>query len=531
MGDPIEAILDYYGPLLSSEVATRLAEREGISPTAARQRLSRVRGNVRKLAGIPFPRNARFMYLDQQFGSPAYWYNLAAALIANNSALGYAISALRQHRGMVPARQFPIICGSPVRQLKHLSADTVLQRLSEAGLVKTVAVSGVGECVALVQDKEFYSIGAIEMRTRTITEDILLAAVRDWLRKLGIASYHLVTTRTHEKLPQVGTFVWDLSAPSYIGAVVRFSREGEPKPGFVVCDVNLAGDITLAGVAPFIRKCATLRALSNVGSCIQIFVADRFHKEAFVALRAAGIIAATPKSLFGAEVAEALRELTSALTEAAYASFDAEKFDHLFRTLGKIGGAANQLRGALFEYMTADIAKRTFLGEVTMNRVFKVADKGKAEIDVLVVQQNQRLIAIECKGYTPRSIIPDDLFKRWLQHNVPVAYAYIRQHSEWQNLPCHFEFWTSAPISDEMLELFQQTKAALKPSRYTIDLRGPQDVWKTCIDTGEKKLIDAYSHHFTPDDGSLPPLSKAAPPKRAPEPPEYEEDDWGRHDG
>ena len=106
MGDPIEAILDYYGPLLSSEVATRLAEREGISPTAARQRLSRVRGNVRKLAGIPFPRNARFMYLDQQFGSPAYWYNLAAALIANNSALGYAISALRQHRGMVPAPSF-----------------------------------------------------------------------------------------------------------------------------------------------------------------------------------------------------------------------------------------------------------------------------------------------------------------------------------------------------------------------------------------------------------------------------------------
>jgi hypothetical protein len=146
------------------------------------------------------------------------------------------------------------------------------------------------------------------------------------------------------------------------------------------------------------------------------------------------------------------------------------------------------------------------------------------------VQQNQRLIAVECKGYAPRSIIPDDLFKRWLQHNVPVAYAYVRQHSEWQNLPCHFEFWTSAPISDEMLELFQRTKAALKPSRYTIDLRGPQDVWKSCVETGEKKLIDAYSHHFTPRDGSLPPLSKRAPPKRAPEPPEYEED-WGVHEG
>ena len=527
MADTIEAILSHHGPSLSSEVAARLAEREGISPAAARQRLSRARGNVRKLAGIPFPRNARFMYLEQQFGSPVYWYKLAAALIANNSALGYAISALRQHRGMVPARQFPIICGSPVRQLKHLSADTVLQRLSEAGLVRSVAVPGVGECVALVQDDQFYKVGAIEMRTRTITEDILLAAVRDWLRKLGIASYNLVTTRTDEKLPQVGTFAWDLSAPSYLGAVVRFSREGEPKPGFVVCDVNLAKDVTLAGAAPFIRKCATLRALRNVGPCIQILVADRFQKEAFSALRAAGIIATTPKSLFGAEVAEALRELTIALTEAAHSSFDPEKFDHLFRTLGKIGGAANQLRGALFEYMTADIAKRTLLGEVTSNRIFKVSEKGKAEIDVLVVQPTQRLIAIECKGYTPRSIIPDDLFKRWLQHNVPVAYAYVRQHPEWQNLPVHFEFWTSAPISDGMLELFERTRAALKPSRYTVSLRGPEDVWKACVDTGEKRLVDAYRQHFTPGDGSQAPLSKPAPLKAAPEPAKDEEDDWG----
>jgi hypothetical protein len=524
MADPIEHILDNRGPSLSSELAAVLADLLKISSVAARQRLSRARGNVRRLAGIPFPRNARFMYLEKQFGSPEYWHRLATTLITNNSALGYAIAALRQHGGMVPARQFPIISGSPVRQLKHLAAGTVLQRLTEVGLVRTVAVPGIGECVALVQEEKYYAVGTAEMRARLITEEILLSAVRDWLRKLGIASYNLVSTRTDQKLPQVGTFVWDLSAPSYLGAVVRFTREGEPKPGFVACDVNLASDITLDGAAPFIRKCATLRVLRNVGPCIQLLVANRFQKDAFVALRSAGIIAATPKSLFGQDIADALRELTSVLTSAAESAFDPEQFDHLFRTLGKISGATNQLRGALFEYMVADIVKRSNLGDVTMNRIFKVPDKGKAEIDVLTIQQNQKVFAIECKGYSPHAIIPDDLFKRWLQHNVPTAYAYVRQHPEWQNLPAHFEFWTSAPISEEMLALFKKAKAAIKPSRYTIDLRGPQDVWKACVDAGEKSLIDVYSNHFTPGDGSIPPLARSRPTVAATAP---VDNDWG----
>lgn len=41
MADPIEDILDYLGPLLSSELAAVLADRLNISSGAARQRLSR----------------------------------------------------------------------------------------------------------------------------------------------------------------------------------------------------------------------------------------------------------------------------------------------------------------------------------------------------------------------------------------------------------------------------------------------------------------------------------------------------------
>ena len=446
------------------------------------------------------------MYLEQEFGSPRYWSRLARTLIASNSALGFAIAGLRQSGGMVPARHFPIVCGAPLRQSKHLSPETIFQRLSEAGLVRSVAVPGVGDCVALVQEDQFYHARAAEMRARLITEGILLSAVRDWLRKLGIGSYELVATRDRDPLPKVGTFVWDLSAPSYLGHMVRYGREGKLKPGFVACDVNLAGEMSTTGVMPFIRKCVTLRALRNVGPCLQMLVAERFSREAFGLLRGHGVIAATPATLFGKEIAEALRELTSVLVNAAHSLFDAERFEQLFQTLGKIHGASNQLRGTLFEYLVADAAKRTGFGEVWMNRIFKLPDQRKAEVDVLAVRGNHSITAIECKGYSPWATIPDDLFTRWLQHNVPVAYKAMRDHPDYKNLPITFEFWTSAPISVESLTLFETAKAALNESRYAIALRGPSDVARICWETKEPSLITAFQKHFMLADGSATPL-------------------------
>lgn len=525
MADLIEIVLKQIGPSLSSELAAEIAKRANISPAAARQRLSRATGKVRKLAGVTFPRNARFLYLEQDFGSSIYWSRLANALIATNSALGYAIAGLKQCDGMVPARSFPIICGAPLRQLKHLAPETILLHLTEAGLVKTVGVPGVGECVALTQEESYYFAGAAEMRARLITEEILLSAVRDWLRKLGIASYNLVKLRDAEMLPQVGTFVWDLSAPSYLGHMVRYSK-GESKPGFVVCDVNLTDRMTVAGVMPFIRKCLTLRALRKVGPCMQLLVANRFDKDAFVLLRRHGIIAATPANLFGRETADALHELTSVLVDAANSLFDTERFEELFSTLGEIHGATNQLRGTLFEFLAAKTAERNGLGDTWINRVFTAPDKRKAEVDIFALRHNHSITAIECKGYSPRATIPDDLFKRWLQHNVPIAFKAMRNHPDYKSLPISFEFWTTAPISEASMNLYERAKSELNENRYTITLCGPRDVTHLCYQTRDRSLIDAFEKHFMLEDGSIPP--NARPPKASPSPSfdDEHEGDW-----
>lgn len=496
MGEAVEEFLKAVGPRLSSAVADHLVANLGLTPAAARKRVSRLGDEVGRLGYVTFPRKARFLYLRQQFGSPAYWENLIDALLAANSAYGLAIAALRQRGGLIPQAHFSIACGSPLKQARHLSPDTVYHRLHQAGLVEKILVPGLGECVSLVQSEGHYDFLADMVRARLITEDVLLSAVRDWLRKLGLVSYNKVMTRAGDTLPTVGTFSWDLTAPSYLGFMMRADKEGKPKPGFVACDVCLGSEVGAAGIKPFLHKCVTLRRLRNVGSCMQIFVADSYSSEAFDLAKQHGVVPATPRALFGEEVAEGLNELTNVLSQAARMVIDPDKFDSLFKKLGKIEGASNQLRGTLFEYITAEVARKTISPDVKMNRVFKSSKGQFAEADVISVG-NSIVTFIECKGYSPYGTIPDEYVKRWLQHNIPIFYEQAKLHPDWKNLEIRFEFWATGGMSDEAMHMFETAKKLIKASRYTVDLKlGPQ-ILKSCKATKDAGLLIAFRKHYT----------------------------------
>ena len=142
--------------------------------------------------------------------------------------------------------------------------------------------------------------------------------------------------------------------------MVKSDKPGHVKPGFIACDVYLGdGPVDKNGIQPFINKCVKLRMLRNIGSCMQIFVADEYAPDAFQDLKKHGIIPATPSNLFGEEVGEGLTVLFQVLRDATRKAIDPESFDLLFRTLGKIKGEATQLRGTLFEYLVADRAEKT----------------------------------------------------------------------------------------------------------------------------------------------------------------------------
>ncbi|MGO4319797.1 hypothetical protein AB4Z23_28270, partial [Agrobacterium sp. MCAB5] len=132
---------------------------------------------------------------------------------------------------------------------------------------------------------------------------------------------------------------------------------------------------------------------------------------------------------------------------------------------------------------------------VRMNRKFKT-DKGNAEADVVVVRDEDSVLMIECKGYSPYGEIPDALFKRWLQHNVPICYKAAREHSDWKNLTIRFEFWATGRLSAESLALYEQAKATINSNRYTIDLKRGPDVLEQCKLTKDTSIIEAFEKHF-----------------------------------
>lgn len=173
----------------------------------------------------------------------------------------------RSRRGPASYRsiRFSIICGSPVRQAGQISSENVLKRLEAVKLVRRAELDGLGAFVMLGGNGFIGGVDVDGLRARLITENILLLAVRDWARKLGMASYDRIEVRGIDAtLTRYGTFNWDLCSPSYHAPMVRYDKTGKPKPGFVVCDTVSGKTIDERAIAAFIRKCKLSASLCNL---------------------------------------------------------------------------------------------------------------------------------------------------------------------------------------------------------------------------------------------------------------------------
>jgi hypothetical protein len=496
MDDLLLKALATTGPCLTSDLARVLTEQHALSPEAARQRVSRRPKSVRSIPRLPFPKNARFVYHQNDYGAPRFWRALEAAMRETSPAYASALQALAERGGIMPQRHFLIACGAPIAQKKQVASEVILARLIEAGLFEVVEVPGIGECVSYARAAEYLDDPVAAMRSRLIVEEIVLNAVKSWARNLGLGSFGRFLTRNDQgEVPQVGTFAWDLSAPSYLGALTSVSGDGTVKPGFVVCDILLGRQISETGLRPFIRKCTMLRELKRVGRCLQIFVGDGYSTPSFQLARGSGIVAATPESLFGEDVALALVELTRTLRGAASAAVDPEKIDYLFRHLGKIEGAANSLRGALFEFVVADMVRKLWPANVAMNRVFRAGGRDIAEVDVLAVIPNQSVHFIECKGHAPGGVVDDAEVEVWLKRRIPLLRKQALEHPDWRHLDLHFELWTSGQLSALSVQKISEVQEKFK-SLGTIRIRTRSEIEAVSASLNDKGLLKVLQQHF-----------------------------------
>jgi len=495
MAATLEEILSDIGPCLTTTLTKHLID-QGLSPEAARQRVSRARNGIRRTPGLSFPNKAKFIYHEKDFNSDQYWNALIKAIINDSPSYGPALAALVLRDGLVPKPHFDIICGCPKRQKKQISSDNVLERFNHVGITKEIDVSGIGPCI-ITGDRGRYEITDLPIfKARLIAEDILLNAVRDWARKLGLGSYDKIKIRdTDTEQPRVGTFHWDMTGPSYLAPMIEWTKTGKPKPGFLVCDVFLGTKVDKKGLEPFLRKFTTLRNLKMVGRTLAMFIADSYTEDAFKAARQNGVIAATPTTLFGREVAEGLNGLIATLAKAAEVTTRPEVFDELFRKLGHIEGAANNLRGALFELIVADLVRTVEGGRVRINHIVRdTRTEDKAEIDVLLEQEHRKLTVIECKGYQPSTQIDAQEIEKWLTNRIPLIRKCALAEPQWQGLKLRFEYWTTGRFSPEAQARLEQ--AAAKTTKYEIHYKDSSGVKEYAQKLPGSPLLKTLNEHF-----------------------------------
>jgi hypothetical protein len=488
---PVRKILESYGPLLSSRIIKILHE-SGLSQDAARQRIARRPKDIRSLYGLTFPKNARFLFLESQFNTEQYWESLLDAMKESNSAYHITISSLLGHGGAVFKSVFDIISGAPILQKNQISSSSIFNKLESIGIIKTFNIDG-DEVVVLNEKIPGYRFNYPEFKGRFLIQNLVIDAIVQWAGRLNIVSPGVAKVRSNDELPKYGTFCFDICGPSYLLPLKSF-KMGKLVPGFFVADIISGNELNKNHVTYFIKKCGTSKSLKNLPPFIPMLIADYFTAEALHSCRAEGIIATTPRTLFGEDVADALRDLLRTLSNAAaMASANPGKIESIFNRLSAIEGAAGNLRGALFELIVGHMVRSLEGGSIDIGEIVVDYNKNKrAEIDVRLVKE--RIVTIyECKGYQPNAVISIDEVNHWLNDRVPLIYSAHGQESRFQNSRFSFEFWTCGSFESDALEMLKKAKE--KTRKYSISWKDGEGVLsysKQLQASGIRKIINEH---------------------------------------
>lgn len=484
--------LERHGPSRSSVVAKWLVDELKIQPEAARKRLSRLRAPLHRFPIHLLPKGETFIYHVDDRKTERFWTRFLDAMRASKSGFGATLDALTARGGMVLTSEFAVIGGtSGMGSRGQLMATSMAERLVKAEAMAQFAGSGNESFYGFAQP----ALGSSDRNghhARQLTETIVLEAMREWVRKLGIASYNTIAIRNEKDRQPVCGFLFDLAGPSYLLPI----RSGGKQPGFVVADVFSGAVLDEHQIQYFLRKVALVNALlKRSGSGVFAFlIADGFTSAAYTAGHAAGVSLATPKELFGVRAGNALQTLAQTLRNAAAfaASASPERIAKLIDDLSDIEGSAGNLRGVLFELLCAYLVRRD---AQSINMGVKATDPttGKsADIDILkYTNQLADCVAIECKGKEPGGTLSLEEAQDWIRR-LPTFFSHIRAGN--REAAVSFELWTSGEIATDALVHLKREKA--NRTRTSISWRAGKDILSLAVKGKEKAITDALKQHF-----------------------------------
>lgn len=439
-------LLDSHGPGLTMDFI-ELMVKNGATAEAARKRIERAKGQYKQFAGLRFSKNARFIYLDDQYGDDDFWKAMEQAFERAGTSYFHAVNNLRARGGRCRKAHFPIVAAAPLARKRHLSPSRILERLSDINLLEEVTLSDGRDYIQFKPNSFFKTPEALLYAT-ALAELVAIEAICQWAKQMGWGSYNAFKTRNSESLPDVSGLTWDISAPSFMRPL-RQATDGQLKPGFFVCDVNLAAPLGIGAVSAFIHKHDAASAPRKVAPIMPMLVGDVFRQDAYDLAKQKGIMAVTIATLFGADVRKALQDLIKLLSDAGNtASVNPEHMDRVLGTLSKIEGAAPNLRAALFEFVAGALLKDIESGFLVIGQTHTDPTTGRRfEIDVLLDQKDKaRTIIIECKAKTPGSQVSLADVQRWYEDRVPLIFETLKHQKGYQTREFLFELWSNGAL-------------------------------------------------------------------------------------
>ncbi len=489
--DAIATLLDTLGPMRSSMLSERLCADHGTTPEAARKRLSRVRPPIRSYPVSLLPKREAFFYLQKDRNLERFWSNLMRDMRETESAAAAAIDGLMARGGIVAVDEFPVISGAPVKQKKQIPTELILKRLEEAQFIRRSTIQDAGE-VVMIDCPNLYSPDLRGMKGRRLAEVVMLDGIREWARRLGMAGYDSIAIRGDDHPRMVGPYKWDLTGPSYL-MPLRGKKGDAETQGFLVADAFAGDSLDHFQIRYFARKAHALRATTKVGSILPLIVARGFTAEALRQGHKAGLIMATPATLFGSQVGSAFDNLVDVLKNAAAAvATNPDRLIDLLGSLQDIEGKAGNLRGVLFElfctYLVRHDGTSVDLGRRAIDQDGKTAD-----IDVMCVRGQEECTLYECKGKVPGGTVKKEEVEEWIRR-LPVFASYIGSLPNLREHKLRFEIWTSGTFDDDAMAILRREQQ--NRVKAPIGWKDGSDVRKLSTSKKEKSLTDAFDQHF-----------------------------------
>jgi len=487
----IEKYLQKYGPTRSSVISNYLVKIENLTPEAARKRLSRIKPPLHRFPIQLLPKKEHFIYHHDQRREEWFWINFLESMRSSGAIFGSSIDGLLARQGVVLEEEFTTISGAPDVLMKgQIMAKSVIDRLIRADVIERTNFFD-GNTYISIHRNELGSADWKGLKGRKLAEGILLDGLREWVRKIGAASYNSIKIRGDADRKPIGPFMFDLAGPSYLLPVKSSGKQ----PGFLVADVFAGTTLDKCQIQYFIRKVTMLHSLLKNSGVLPVLVADGFTSEALVAGHSAGVMLATPKDLFGNRVGIAMKTLLKTLNNAAaYASTSPDRIVKLIDDLSEIEGAAGNLRGVLFELLTAYLIRKDAVS-IDMGRLARDPKSGKtADIDILkFTNQQAECVAIECKGKVPGGSVSLEEAEEWVRR-LPIFQAYLRSLSHLQEAKLSFELWTSGTFDIDARQYLEKEQG--KRKKFPIKWKDGDGVIKISKEYKEKSITDALKEHF-----------------------------------